>query len=251
MKIDLKDVTFIIPIRLDSIIRLENLLAVTRFLIRNFETNITVIEASDYNNGLLKRLLNKRINYIYYEDKDPVFYRTKYLNIATKQSTTPRIAVWDSDVVIPKEQIFKAVFKLRKDFDVAYPYDGNFYDTSDIIREHYIQNNSIQILQKNKRKLNKIYGDNLKGGAFIINRDAYIKGGMENENFYGWASEDFDRYEKWIALDFKIFRSQGCLFHLTHPRGINSKFRSNEQRNYTDRLLFLTARSSKEEITKQ
>ncbi len=49
-QIDLKDVTFIIPVRIDSIERLENLQLVTNYLLENFQTHILIVEAADRNN---------------------------------------------------------------------------------------------------------------------------------------------------------------------------------------------------------
>ena len=80
MKYDLKDTTFVIPVRIDSMIRLENLLLTLENLESAFDTNIVVVEASYYNNGILKRLVSSSTSYHFIEDKDPVFHRTKHLN---------------------------------------------------------------------------------------------------------------------------------------------------------------------------
>lgn len=55
MKADLTDVTIIISIRIDSIIRLENLISVVQYLTRYFDCRIIVLEADSYNNGLIKK----------------------------------------------------------------------------------------------------------------------------------------------------------------------------------------------------
>lgn len=57
-KIDLWDVTFNIILRLDSIERLENIIASITFLNRHFNTNVTVWECSYRDNGFLKKLLD-------------------------------------------------------------------------------------------------------------------------------------------------------------------------------------------------
>lgn len=228
MKINIKYFTFIVPVRVDSIIRIENLLMSIQYLLKNFETNITVLEASDYNNGILQKLLDKKVEYVFFEDKDPIFYRTKYLNIMTIKSTTPYVGIWDADVIIPKDQIIDSVEKIRNCFEIAFPYDGSFFDTSEIIREYYLKHQEVDVLIKNKNKMEKIYGENMGGGAIFVNKNAYILSGMENERYYGWGLEDGDRLERWITLNYRIYRSSGCLFHLTHPRTLNSTYRSNE-----------------------
>ncbi|WP_158712869.1 hypothetical protein [Parabacteroides pacaensis] len=80
MRYDLKDITFLILVRIDTIERMENLLASTAFLLSHFDTNVEVWEISSYNNGILKKLLNRKVNYTFTEDDDSILFRTKYLN---------------------------------------------------------------------------------------------------------------------------------------------------------------------------
>ena len=87
MKYDMKDLTVLIPIRVESLVRLENVLAVIRYLRKYFETNIMVLEADKRNNGVLCSLLPQNVDYIFVPDNDPVFYRTKYINQMTRKAT--------------------------------------------------------------------------------------------------------------------------------------------------------------------
>ena len=238
MKTDLRDITFVIPVRLDSVVRLENLIFSVQSLIKHFNTQIMVLEAASYSNGVIKKMLGKKIEYMFLEDKDSVFYKTKYLNIMTRKTATPFMGIWDADIIIPKEQIMDSIEKLRHSFDVALPYDGRCYDTSFVIRELYTQNKSIQFLVRNKEKMSLIYGDKVVGGAVFVNKEEYIKAGMVSEKFYGWGPEDFELYERLKILDLKIHRSEGPLFHLTHSRSSNSAFRSMEQLISTNKHRF-------------
>ena len=250
-KIKIKDFTFLIPVRIDTIIRLENLLLSIEYLLQNFDTNIIVIEADGYDNGILRKLIGKKVHYFFIEDKDLVYYKTKYVNMLSLKSNTPFIGIWDSDIIIPKEQILDSIIKLREGYEVAYPYDGKFYDASDIIREFFLRKKNIEILIRNIDKMSIKYGDDMVGGAVFVNKAAFINAGMESEKFYGWGNEDYDRHYRWEILGYKIFRSLGGLFHLSHPRGNNSKFRSNEQTLRTFRERQITKESSSEEIKKQ
>jgi predicted glycosyltransferase involved in capsule biosynthesis len=248
MKTDIRDMTFIIPVRFDSVARLENLILSVQSLLKNFHTHIMVLEAASYPNGIIQKMLGNKMEYLFLEDRDSVFYKTKYLNIMTRRTCTPFIGIWDADVIIPKEQIMDSIEKLRQGFDVAYPYDGHFYDTSFVIRELYTQNKSIQFLVKNKDKMSLIYGNQMPGGAVFANREAYIKAGMVSEKFYGWGPEDFELYERLKILGLKIHRSEGPLFHLTHSRGSNSAFRSMEQVKSTNKERITTILSSRTEL---
>lgn len=167
MRIDLTDTTFIIPVRIDSMIRLENLLMSVDSIVRYFRTRILIMEASSYQNEIIPSLIkDDTVKYTFLVDKDPVFYKTKYLNILAKQVDTPLVCIWDADVILDHLQILDAVKQLRtRTSDVAYPYDGNFLDTSDILREHYWLHRDLDFLKKslwhlqnikNERALHKI-----------------------------------------------------------------------------------------------
>ena len=94
---NLEDVTFVIPLKIDSIDRLENLLFTTNYLLNHFSTKIIVFEIDERNKYIVKNLLRPEIIYVFHYDPDPIFYRTKYINQITRTVTTPFIAIWDAD----------------------------------------------------------------------------------------------------------------------------------------------------------
>jgi len=236
MKVDLKDTTFIIPVRIDSVTRLENLDMCVDYLQKHFSTHIHILESSRYNNNYIRSLIRGRnIRHSFCEDKDPVFYKTRYLNALSSKVDTPYVALWDADVIVPQSQVVDAVLKLRDGIcDVAYPYDGEFLDTSDIVRSYYWRFRDSRFLQRHKKKMKSLYTVEgligAVGGAVIMPTKKYIASGGDNESFYGWGLEDGERHYRWINLGYKIYRSTGCLFHLSHTRDINGYFRSEEHR---------------------
>lgn len=230
-KIVLNDVTFNIIVRLDSIERLENIVASISFLNKYFDTTITVWECSYRNNGFLKKLLsNASVGYVFKQDDDPILFRTHYLNQMIRETSTPLISIWDTDVIAPVNQIVDAVNLLRsQEADFVYPYDKQFLDTSAIIRNLYLEAEDIKLLIDNTKKMKQMYPPNPVGGAFFCNMKAYKDSGLENENFYGWGMEDGERYCRWEKMGYKIKRIDGPLFHLSHPRGINSDMHHPDQ----------------------
>jgi len=223
--------TFLFLVRLDTIARLENILTVTNFLSSNINAPIAVLECTPYNNGLLQKLLDKKIRYTYQEDHDPILYRTKFLNQMANAVETPFVAIWDTDVIASIEQIAKSLELLSNgEADFVYPYEKQFLDTSLILRKLFLQDMNIEILEQNTKKMKEMYAPNPVGGAFLANLNAYKKAGLENENFYGWGMEDGERFYRWENLGYIIKRIQGPLFHLSHERGINSKFHNEDQR---------------------
>lgn len=164
----MKDLTVLFPVRIESIIRLENMMTVAKYLLSNFDLQIIVLEADKFNNHILEAMMPKEITHLFVEDCDPVFYRTKYINTMARQVTTPYLAVWDTDVVLPVLQVYEALEMLRNDeCDIAFPYDGTFLDTSKLIRQMYVETGDIHILEELQEFMSKPYGANMRGSAFL------------------------------------------------------------------------------------
>jgi len=236
---NLDDFTFLFLVRLDTIDRIENLIAVSEFLVLNFDANLRVLECAPYNNHLLEKLLNKKISYDFKEDHNPILYRTRYLNQMSCESNTPFVAVWDTDVIAPIHQIAKSFELLRNDSaDFVYPYENHFWDTSLILKKLYLEECNIAVLEQNTKKMKEMYSPNPMGGAFLANLKAYKEAGLENENFYGWGLEDGERFYRWESLGYKIKRVPGPLFHLSHSRGINSTFHNPDQQFFKRKEIY-------------
>ena len=147
----------------------------------------------------------------------------------TRKCKTTYVAVWDTDVIIEPSQIVDALSKLRSgEADFAFPFDGRFLNVPSIIRELFFINGDFEVLKQSINLLYTAYGNASVGGAFIANRQTYIKTGMENETFYGWGMEDLERVKRWEILGCNIYRTPRPLFHLYHPRKQNSWFANNE-----------------------
>lgn len=249
---NLKDITFIIPVHCDSIIRLENTISIISFLSKYFDSNIFVLEISDRNNQLLSILLSNKIRYYFLEEHDNIFHKTRYINILSKMVKTPYLAIWDADVIAAPDQVIDAIKKLRKnEADMAFPYDGRFLECSEIIRSLYLERGNIQILSDFSNLMDLPYGTSQKGGAVFLNLEKFFESGMANEDFYGWGNEDYELYHRFESLGFKTYNSKGPLYHLTHPRDYNGKFRSSNQVKWTRSQLAKVINSSAEELISQ
>jgi predicted glycosyltransferase involved in capsule biosynthesis len=252
-KTDLKDVTFIIPLRIDTVNRLENTLVIVDFLLENFKTRISILEASYRETGLLRKLLPEEVDHRFLEDSDTIFHRTKYINILARVCETPFISLWDTDVIVPTVQI-EETMKLLRDGNVDFvtPFQDRFLDTSDILRDLYIQTRDLGILEKHQGKMKGLYNPNPVGGVFFANRQSYVDAGMENEKLYGWGREDGDRVNRWKILGYRHQHVKGPLFHLSHERGVNSSFHSSNQNDKKmtelQRSLIMSKKELKREI---
>jgi len=216
--------------RTDTVERLENLLAVTRFISKSTPYMISVLECAPYCNELIKTLLSEEIDYNFIEAKDTILHRTQYINHMTKESTTKYIAIWDADIIIAPKQAYQVLEWIKSgEADFVIPYDKHALDTTPIIRKLFLEDGEIETLEQNRSKMKEMYAPNPLDGAFMANREAYIEAGMENEDFYGWGMEDGERFCRWQRLGYKIKRVPGPLYHLSHGRGVNSMFHTPDQ----------------------
>jgi hypothetical protein len=212
VKYDLSDVTFVIPVTIDSQDRIDNLKMVIAFLSLHFNTNILIGEVNT-------KVVPDAIRF-----EMPQFHRTKVINDLTRMATTPIVFNWDADVLVSPYQIYKAVKMLRQGVDVVYPYDGTFYM---IDRKHLPTNlNSLQSLVNcPKIKVGASHHDRSSyGGAVGYNVEAFWRAGGENENLINYGHDDQERWRRFnIVLD--VLRVPGALYHINHWRGENSSFR--------------------------
>lgn len=227
---NMNDLSFVIPVRIDTFQRLENLIACVEFLRKQYESPILVLEADSYRSAILPTLLEKKALYHFREDRDTIFHRTKYINDLVGMVDTPFVAVWDCDVIISYDQITQASRTLKDGhFSFAFPYEKDFLDTGYLLREVFFKTGEIETLHAHKGKMTRLYEPDPIGGAFLANIKDYGKTGLENPAFYGWGREDGERLQRWRSMGFQHSRITGPLFHLTHPRGLNSTFHATKE----------------------
>ena len=215
MKYNLKDITFTIPVRIDTPDRLYNINYTVEYLLRNFDTNIIV-----YENGPEPKYNNRnQVQHIFEENKG-LFHRTRYLNNMARLAQTPFIANYDCDVIFPLKQVQTAYLMLKGlEVDCIYPYDGYFVNITQAVtmtkgRDYNVDNLNPDQYQN--------FGKSSMGGAMFWNKKAFIEGGMENEHFLSWGCEDWERFKRFAKLGYRIGRVKGPLYHIDHARSVDS-----------------------------
>lgn len=255
MKIDLKDATFIIPIRIESTDRLRNIIAVTAFLLENFDTNIIIKEVdseSVFKNEalpILKDILDVDINitHIFEQNSKPSFHRQKVLNEMIMKTNTKLVINYDCDVLLPLKSYEVAYdMILNKNYDVVYPYGQGMYQKqvipNDDVISYFLQTLDYNYLESYSKSYISDYG-----WVQFFNRQIYIEGGMENENFVAYAPEDKERFYRFTKLGYNVGRINDFVYHLEHSRGQNSWF-SNPHMNNNNHLWELLQKMSKEQL---
>lgn len=228
--IDLKDITFTIPFRYDSEDRIRNLRTVIAYLNKYFETNIHVMEESHE-----RRFTDTgKFQYTFIQTNDPFMHRTRCLNLMAKQATTPFIANYDTDALLPTRQYIESVFLLRNNaYDMIFPYGGKFINYIPPVLDKIVNNLSLDGVEEHHGHM---IHPNSVGGAIFWNKQKFIECGMENENFKSWGFEDNERIVRFTRLGLRIWRVPGMLYHMNHPPSMNSANTSTDQyqRNQTE-----------------
>lgn len=220
---DFSDFTFCIPIRIDSPQRLRNLECVINYYTRYTNANFIVVE-SDTERRLLNKEFLSNIQYEFIKDDNIIFHRTQILNRMLSTVGTKFAGIWDSDAIAPVEQICEALEYLRNNnsLAMAYPFDGKFWNISNYFVNLFYDSLNIKLLSNYPQQKQLLYGYHSVGGAFIVNIEVYRKYGWENENFKGWGPEDSERFRRLEILGNTPVKINGDLYHLDHPRGVNS-----------------------------
>ena len=229
---DLTKATFIIPIRIESPDRLRNVITTTAFLLENFDTNIIIKEVdsqSVFRNEalpILKEILDVdiNVNHIFEKSDAPLFHRQKVLNEMIVEANTEIVVNYDCDAILPIESYLKSYeLILNKECDVVYPYGQGRYQyqvrSTDEVVSHFLEKVDYDHL-KNHSNIH----DSEYGWVQFFNRQVYIDGGMENENFKAYAPEDKERFYRFSTLGYNVGRVVDFIYHLEHSRGENSWF---------------------------
>ena len=230
--IDLSNATFIIPIRIESSDRLRNVITTTAFLLENFDTNIIIKEVDSESVfkrealPILKDILDVdvNVNHIFERSDASLFHRQKVLNEMIMEANTEIVINYDCDVLLPIESYrwsYQSI--LNKMYDIVYPYGQGMYQkqvfATDEIVSQFLQSGDFECLDKNSKVHSSDYG-----WVQFFNRQVYIDGGMENENFKAYAPEDKERFYRFTIFEYNIGRVNDFVYHLEHSRGQNSWF---------------------------
>lgn len=235
----MEPVSIVIPVRIDSPEREANLHAALRYLLQTPFVYIDILEADRERRFFFGE--HERIRYRFIPDTEPVFYRTRFLNILLKEARHDIAGVWDTDVLVPEPQLCAAITLIRKGCVMCFPYDGDFRflspEESDAVRA------DLSTLRPGQGI--RMIGRPSVGGAFLVHRSRYLEAGGENEGFYGWAPEDAERVKRLEILELPIARTPGSLYHLHHSRKEDTGVDNLKKALYNQKVLLHTCAQSK------
>ena len=232
--IDLKHCTFLIPTLIDTPDRLENLLLIVKYLTTHLDTNIFIGEQNNLKcvaeeQLAIHKLSHPKVRCYNVDYHVPYFNRQGIFNCMAKEVETKCLVLYDTDVLLKPNQYLMACKQIMDDkFDMVYPYDGTFYEIArhyrkEIFESLYLSNIDLSTC--------KVLNPDSLGGAIVYNREVFIKGGMENENFRGWGHEDFERFSRYQKLGYRQCRISDPLYHFEHQRVVSEFYIPDSDKN--------------------
>ena len=242
------DLTFLIPVKLETEDRVRNLTTIISYLVSNFDAKILLKEVDsqpkfeDLIVGRLKTKFKKipdNIDYTFDRQKKGFFHKTKILNDLIEKSTTEVVANWDTDAILPISSVNKAYEMIKSgESDAVYPYGCGIFQraveyNSQVYKRFCLASNldqkAIQILDENSRVENSTVG-----WCQFIRRSNYIDSFMMNEEFAAWGPEDCELHYRLQALGNKVDRIDDLIYHLDHTRSTDSWFSNPFWKENTD-----------------
>ena len=238
--VDVKDLTILIALKIDSSDRLKNLDITMDYLQSNLDTNIVICE-QDNQPQIEGRY---KCDYVFHQTSD-FFNRQRGVNLAAKKAKTPVIAHYDADILISPKQIEKATeLILNNQVDIMYPYDGKFYDVPKEQHQMIKDTHSVENIDIPRCIL---FNPHSVGGVVFFNTEVFWKAGGANENFKGLGYEDNEIFTRFQKLGYRIGRLDRPLFHLNHER-LETSFNFNPFLEMNKQEFFRIERMSKDEL---
>lgn len=227
--INLQDLTIMIPVKIESNDRYNNLRTVLSYLDHHFKTNVSIIEAGQRRfTDFLTSFNNLNICYEFVKTDDGAFHRTKYLNEMICHSKTPIISNYDCDVLLPVSSYIVVVDKLlNENIDFIYPYKKGVgqkrlfyseYEKDPVKKERMSRFLSDLDLSLFDNDINTDLYNSFCGHSLFAKRSSYISAFMENENFISYGPEDQERLYRFEKLGYTVEWYNDYVYHLEHLR---------------------------------
>lgn len=225
------NLTFIIPTRIETEDRFRNIVSSVSYLLKHIPAKIIVKEVSSYATFKFKALpeIEKHVDtanlsYIFEENNDNLFCKSKVLNDLIIAADTKIVANYDADCILPISSYHEAYNLINSGkADVVYPYGCGVYqwkaEYNEQIFDRFITELDTNVLDENKTLSNSTIG-----WTQFVDRQKYINSYMMNENFVSWGCEDDEFYFRMSTLGNRIARINNYVYHLEHSRTHNSWF---------------------------
>ena len=229
----MKNLSFLLPCRIESEDRLRNVITSVTYLLSNFPDSIVIVKEVDSHSHFKFRALPEIKKYAntsnlihnFEDSNEKFFHKTKILNDLFCSSSTDIVYNYDIDVIVPKDSIlFSYQSIIDNQCDVVYPFGCGVYQwaveySSELMKEFISSDFDLNVIAPySSRKSSTI------GWGQMIKRKVFVDSYMWNENFISWGAEDCEFYYRLSALGYTIGRINDDIYHLEHGRTFNSHY---------------------------
>lgn len=226
----MKDLTFIIPIRVDTEDRIENCLTILRFLQQHFpQSEVLLMEqdAESRTDRIVEAFPSVKRDFVRNPDR---FSKSVAVNTGIALATRALICMCDTDILLHPDAIRRAAEMLRKRRKrVVIPHNRMVLDVSGALKAEISSSLDMEKYGKVRRfvaapiRADIILRDN-NGGIFMADKEVLIlEGGLNKKMIsYGWEDSEFSRRLDKLGY-YTFMLPEFNLVHLDHRRGPDSQ----------------------------
>jgi predicted glycosyltransferase involved in capsule biosynthesis len=229
----MKDLTFLLPCRIESEDRLRNVVTSVTFLLKNFPESKVILKEVDTQSKFKFRALpvikkyadTKNLTHIFEESDEKFFHKTRILNDLLVASETEIVYNHDVDIVLPLGSYISAYTQIKSgQCDVVYPFGCGVYQwavnySEDLMFKFLDSSFDLNVLTDSKFRVASSIG-----WGQMIKKQTEIEVGFWNENFISWGAEDCEFYFRLNSFGRKVGRVYDDVYHFEHGRTFNSHY---------------------------
>lgn len=258
----MKDLTYLLPCRIESDDRLRNVITSVTYILKNFpEAKVLVKEVdkkSNFKESALPQIQKyvgdtSQLKHIFEESDEQFFHKTRILNDLCVAADTPIIYNHDVDVVVPKNSHELAYRSITQEgSDAVYPFGCGIYqwavNYSDDLLDKFLSSHDGKDFDTSIVQASSARVPSSIGWGQMITKTAEVSAGLWNEEFISWGAEDCEFYYRLNLFGFKVGRVIDDIFHFEHGRTFNSHYH-NPKFQDNDRLWNKIRTLDKDELT--
>ena len=224
------DLSFIIPIRVDSEDRINNCLAILRFITRYFPgAQVQLIEQDTVSKTGRIVAAFPLVQHTF-ELNSGRFNKARAVNQGVLGSARALICMCDTDILLHPDAIRQACARLRAQRGrVVIPHNRICIDVSGAMKDEIVAEGDLDRYGKVRRfrdvpRRKDANARDCNGGIFLAARETLLLGGGVNSKMisYGWEDTEFVRRFDRLGY-YTILLPEFNLLHLEHQRGADSR----------------------------
>lgn len=214
-----EQITLVVPCKLDSNDRIENLSAHLEY-VKSITDNPIILIESDVEPKVYEKVKGLRhVRYMFVQTNHENFWsRSLPINQGVAWASTPLVAPWDVDVIIEPGQVeYTARQILEDNADFGVPFTKVLYCHHSVFED--VRDNRLDYGSLVHRYLYTLAGREHFGCANIFKREVFRHIRGMSEKFFGWGGEDSELGARVAGLGFRVFRHGGFAWHIDHMKG--------------------------------